>query len=235
MRRLICTVALLSATTAFAGPLAPGDVAYNPDLAGSTLVGDGGPYYTAGAPAWLNPANIALTQSSPIVGIPGFSEFRGTVESTAYYINGVDASGGIGLSYRIQLAADSAPRLVRAALAEDGWPGVTITDAGSDGSGASASAGGGVVWFDGDPYFIQRDSATSAPEWAYRLGSNGAVLNESQQSALIWFATDATATSQSAIALLDGGAAGAALVLSVPEPATLTLVSVALLSILRRR
>jgi hypothetical protein len=236
MRKIfaILAVAALS-TSAFAGVLNAGELFYNPALAGTGAVGQNGPYYTSGTPAWMTPANLHDSLSSPIQGIPGFAQFEGTVESYCYNIPG----GGLGIAYRINLAANSAPRLVRASVAASNWDTIQVSDAGADGSGASTPAANNPTWNDGDPYFIERDAVTAAPQWVFRLGTNGTVIDPNGSSALVWFETNGEYCVETSISLLDGGAAGAARVLTVgiPSPAAagLGMLGLALVSGLRRR
>lgn len=220
----------LTATTAWAG-LAIGEVRYNPDLSGSGQVGSAGPFYTDGTPAWLDPGNVIASMSSPISGVPGFGQFVGTVESRAYQ-NGAT----VGLSYEIVLEPNSADRLVRSSVGPAGWSGVMVPDAGSTGSGSSLATTGPVNWSDGDPHFVSRDAGTGAPYWQFRLGNNGTSINSGQESALIWFETNSTEIGETTITLQDGGVVGGALVLSIPEPASLSLLlGGAALFLIRRR
>lgn len=232
-------VAGISSSAALAN-LPLGGQWYNPALAGTGEVGDGGPYYTAGLPAWVNPGGLATALVSPIMGIPGFAAFTGTVESAVYYLNGVDSSAGIGFTYRINLAANSAPRLVRGSLGSPVWAGITIADAGADGTGNTAPGKGNTTWTNGDPYFIEREATTGAPAWVFRLGTDGTTIDAGQSSALVWFETDAQYFNDGgAISLLDGGAAGAAHVLTVgvpsPQAASLGVIGVLMAGMLRRR
>lgn len=220
MRRLLWVLACIGVgSSAFATVLGPGDILFNPALNGTGVPGSSGPFYTLGLPAWLAPANLAVSMSSPIAGIPGFSQFRGTVDSFGYYLNGSDTSSGVGVAYRILLTPNSAPNLVRASLGGINWFTPVISDAGSDESGVTSVTGGAQVWSDGDPYFIERDAFTGAPQWLFRLGANGTEIDPNQSSALVWFESAATVFAEVPIALLDGGAAGAARVITIPEPA----------------
>lgn len=235
----ISIVALAFAVPALAG-LNPGDQWYNPDLAGTGEIGDGGPYYTAGAPAWLNAGSLAASLSSPIAAVPGFPAFTGTVNSGVYYVNGSDNSGGLGFAYQINLAGNSANRLVRASLSSALWQFASIIDAGSDQSGNSTAATGNTVWSDGDPYFIEREATLGLPAWNFRFGNDGTRLDAGQSSAWVWFETDTMFISNGGtISLLDGGTTGAARVLTVgaipsPTAASLSLIGLAMLALRRR-
>lgn len=240
MKKTLFSLAAVAALAlpAFAG-LNMGDVQYNPALNGTGEIGSSGPFYTSGLPSWVNAQSLKNELVAPIQGIPGFSQFEGTVESAVYYVNGVDASGGLGFTYRINLSGNSAPNLVRASLAAQGWLSVNIFDAGSDGSGNTAAATGNTTWTNGDPYFIERDAIAGNPQWTFRLGTDGTTINPNQSSALVWLETDAEIWRESAISLLDGGAAGAARILTVaiPSPAAagLGMFGVAVLGAMRRR
>lgn len=227
------------AVAAFAAPsfaaLAPGQVLYNPQLNGTGEIGAGGPFYTSGAPAWLGGPLLA-SLVAPIAGIPGFLQFQGTVTSRVAQVS----PGVLGFAYQIQLNAQSAPNLVRAALNPIGWNGVNILDTGADGSGVSTNASGNTVWNDGDPYFIERAATPEEnPQWQFRLGSDGTQINKSNRSAWVWFEVQAQSWDDSTISLLDGGAAGASRVLTIviPSPAAagLGMLGLALVGALRRR
>ncbi len=238
MRKILGFVTALALAVPSFAALAPGGIEYNPDLAGSGEVGSTGPFYTSGLPAWLVPGGLAASMTGSIAGIPGFSDFSGGVDSYVYFVNGVDASGGLGFAYQINLDSSSAPNLVRASLAAAGWGTVAVTDNGSDNSGSS-TAKGTTSWTDGDPYFMERDAVGGNPQWQFRLGVNGTTINPGESSALVWFETDATFWTISSISLLDGGAAGAARVLTVgiPSPAAggLGLIGLVLVGRLFRR
>ena len=236
MRKLMMLLVVASAIPAFsAAPLSPGGVLYNPQLSGTGEIGSSGPFYSNSLPSWVNAGNLMHSLTSNIVGIPGFAAFQGTVQSWCYRL----ANGNTGLVYRINLNANSAPRLVRASVGSSGFAGVGVLDAGSDGSGTSTAGAGNTNWTDGDPYFIERDALGLSPQWVYRIGTDGTVLNPSNQSALVFFETDAPGCTEGAISLLDGGAAGAARILTVgipsPEAASLGITGLFLIGIVRRR
>ena len=236
MRKWLATAAAIISVAAFSATASAGfeigDLLYNPDLMGSGQVGTNGPFYVAGSPAWLNDANLVASMSSNIQSIPGFGQFRGTVDSFAYELDG----GGLGLAYRIVLNANSAPRLVRASIGPEGWDVAQIIAAGADGSGLSANAGNVLNWNDGDPYFIARDAVDASPYWQFRFANVGTVINNGQRSALIWFETRANTLGEDTITLQDGGVVGGARILSVPEPASMMLLASGFgIAVLRRR
>lgn len=235
MKRILATFAAAALSAAASAALPIGGLEFNPNLNGSGLPGTGGPFFTLGAPSWLAPGNLYSSLSSTIEGIPGFAQFEGTVDSAAYYLNGMDTSGGLGVVYRINLANNSASNLVRAALKQAEWALIDVALAGSDSSGNSSSLSGPVTWTNGDPYFIERDAFSGAPQWAFRIGVNGTDLDAGETSALVWFETDATEKMEGSIALLDGGAAGAARVIGIPEPTTLAGLGLLGLVAVRRR
>ncbi len=226
MRKVLMLVTALALAVPSLAGLGAGDILYNPDLDFSGLTGTDGPFYTDGLPSWAMPGGLVSSLTADISGVPGFDAYTGTVESYVYYVNGVDATGGLGFAYRINLAADSAGGLVRASLASANWAPVDISDAGSDNSGSSTfSDEATLAWDDGDPYFIERDAVGGNPQWQFRLGIDGTSLDPEGFSALVWFQTDATFFTTSSVSLLNGGAAGAARVLAVgvPTPAAVGL------------
>lgn len=243
MRKILGSLAILGLASIANAGLAIGDLQFNPDCAASGQIGDGGPYYVSGTPAWLNDANLIDSLTSPISGVPGFAQFAGFVDSFAYEItppSDAGDGGTVGFVYRIRLAGTGADRLVRAALNPEIWASIDVTEAGADASGISTAALGALNWTDGDPYFIGRDDEVGNPYWQFRLGNHGTVVNRNQNSALIFFATNAQPnqiTNLSQITLQDGGAVGGAQVISVPEPAAFALLGSGFLWLLvgRRR
>jgi hypothetical protein len=219
--------------------LNPGDTFQNPELV--TLP----PHYTSGLPAWYVGAPVAsLTgeMQPPTLGIP----FTGEVVSEVFFVNGLDASGGLGFAYQFKLRADfTADGMEAASMAPNGWGMFNIFDTGADGSGVSTPVPPGGMpppgfenWADGDPYSIQRDALTGAPEirWTGALG--GTELRGGQRSSIIWFETDAPEWTTSVVTLLDGGVGGSALILApIPEPTATVLgfVGLAAVALLKRR
>lgn len=216
---------LLSAGIAHAD-LNLGDNLQNPDLATQP------PFYTDGLPPWVGgtlAASLDSLISPPTLGTP----FVGIVHSEVWYVNGVDASGGLGFAYRFTLDPSySADGLESASFAPASWAAFTIFETGSDNSGTSTGVpapsippAGFTSWTDGDPYTIKRDPFTGAPEirWTGALG--GTTMEGGQTSALIWFETDATLWTDSIVTLLDGGVGGSARILVpfIPEPTGVVL------------
>ncbi|MDX2200147.1 MAG: hypothetical protein SF069_14390 [Phycisphaerae bacterium] len=236
MKRMLSIGMLVGSlsSAAWAGSLPIGGVEFNPFLEGQGITGNTGPFYTEGLPTWLTPGNLLASLSSPIQSISGFLQFRGTVQSFVYNIPFDGKFGGVGFAYRIILNSNSTNNLNRASLGPSFWETANIWDAGSDGSGVSSPVGTSVFWNDGDPFFIERDGFTGAPAWSLRLGTDGTELDAGNRSALVWFATDGVGWTQSDISLLDGGALGAARVLAIPEPATISLMLLALCGLRRR-
>ena len=227
-------LALAIALPASAAMLPMGGQHYNPVVSGTGQVGSAGPFYTAGTPAWLVPANLIASLSSPIMGVPGFSAYSGTVDSWIYNAG----LNRLGFAYRINLDAASAGRLVRASESNPFWQNVTVFDAGADGGGTSTPESG-LGWSNGDPFFIERESSLGTPAWDYRHSTCGTTLNPNQSSAIVWFETSARSYMQfGSISLIDGGALGAARILSVipaPQSALLGVVGVLMACVLRRQ
>lgn len=238
MRRATVTAALIASFT-FALPasadLLDGDNWQNPVIVSQP------PNYTAGLPGWYTGTpDAALT--SPISPFPLDTGFLGTVRSEVYFLNGVDASDGLGFAYQFNIdPAYQYDGLESASFAPGGWVGVTIFDAGADDSGLSTllptpsnPPAGFTSWIDGSPYTIRRDSNTSAPElrWTGTLG--GTTIEGGGTSAIIWFETDAATYGESFLTLLDGGSSGSAVIL-VPEPTAGLLMLAGVLALSRRR
>mgnify|MGYP001151004123 CR=1 FL=1 len=201
------------------------------------------PNYIVQLPPWYT-GTPDLSLDSPITPFPAASGFLGTVRSEVYYLNGVDASGGVGFAYRFIIdPAYAFDGLESASFDAAGWAGLNIFDFGADDSGSSTSLPvpgnpppGFTTWTHGSPYTIRRDANTSAPElrWSGALG--GTTIEGGGSSAIIWFETDATSVGTSIVTLLDGGSSGSAFVL-VPEPMSglLMLAGVLGLALRRRR
>jgi hypothetical protein len=108
------------------------------------------------------------------------------------------------------------------------WAGVTISDAGADGTGSSTPQGT-INWASGDPYDLDRDPSFSDPGIQFKVLSNGTELvsssTESDTSSTIWFATNAKSFRPTGVGLSDGGDTGTAQAYgpAVPEPSTLLL------------
>lgn len=236
MHKLIITLLAAALATPSFAALAPGMMLYNPELAGTGEVGSGGPFYNHLPQGWINPGNLLGSLSSPIVGVPGFAQFSGTVDSAVYQA----APGLLGFTYCIRLDGNSAANLVRASLAALGWTGVVVVDAGSDQSGNSTPGTGNTTWSDGAPYFIERAASPDEnPQWTFRLGTDGTTINANQHSAMVWFTVETEFWQRSTISLLDGGATGAARVLTIgipsPAAASLGMIGLAIVGSLRRR
>jgi len=155
----------------------------------------------------------------------------GTVTSTIWK----NALGQYTFEYQFNETGSS--QIETASFDSAAWVGVTITDAGSDGTGHSVRASGSsLTWTNGDPAYISRNSGTSAPyiSWSM-LSTYGTYLiggTNTGLSADIWFSTTATGWQWSDTSLQDSSATGEAVLLapgitpndfppSVPEPLTM--------------
>lgn len=225
LRRSLIGVAVLGATLAaqtgaFGMPVGLGE----PGTVTDPLVG--GTSYTVGAPSWLGNLTAAPTLTANMTG-----GWTGTATSNVIFLNGSDATGGLGFTYEFSVTSTvpALGELVRASLAPD-WAGVTFSDVGSiaGSAGSTTGASGVPSWTDGDPYSIRRDS-TGGVAINFRVDDTlssdtfGTSIGAGQTSALVWWETDAKTFAISSASLIDGGVGGAVAVYAVPEPATLLL------------
>jgi hypothetical protein len=159
------------------------------------------------------------------------NDWSGTATSNVYFVNGVDATGGLGFTYRFAVTSTTSAGegLVRVSFAPD-WAGVAFSDVGSDASGSATAGTGSLTWTDGDPYSISRNtggavSVNFAVDDA--TGGSGTLGNiifaPGDYSALVWWETDAHSFSISEAALIDGGLDGNVAVYAVPVPGAVLL------------
>lgn len=238
--RYAFALVVLATAAGVRADLNPGDNFQNPDLVALP------PNYTDGLPGWYGGSQAASLISAiapPTLGTP----FVGNVRSEVWFVNGVDASGGLGFVYQFTLDPSySADGLESASFSPAQWGLFTISDTGSDNSGTSSAVAppaippaGFTNWSDGDPYTIRRDAGTGAPEIRWTGTAGGTTIEGGQSSALIWFETNATMWTNGIVTLLDGGVGGSAIILTpaIPEPAgaTLGLLGLGLMTQIRRR
>jgi len=223
-------VVAIFGSAALASPLPPGS---SLDKPGTSPALPGPNYYTIGLPSYFLPVNLVTSLTAPIV--PSAGNITGTVISTVY-MNPSNSQ----LTFEYKFTNTGADELIRAAFDLSHWAGVTITDAGADGSGSSYAGTVLPTWTNGDPIFIGRD-ATAYPYIQWRADSKGTSLvgPSSGLSSNIWFSTNATAYQVGYTGLSDGGAISSANVLgpNVPEPITMVtlLLGMGGMAVRRRR
>jgi hypothetical protein len=210
---------------------------------------------------WLRPAGVPAYELAPIPA--GYTlqavdtltnantgQLAGTTISRIYK-NDVD--GTLLFSYQVDtspLAGGLAnqPAIKAADMDGSSWTGVTISRAGAAVTGITSGSGdSNPEWTDGSPYSISRSdpdladpNAAQSPKWLFQNGSQGTVIGFNNQSAEIWFATNATEKTKAFIGYLGQGSVGRAEVwvpVLVPDPASLALLGLATggLAIFRRR
>jgi hypothetical protein len=226
----LTAVLLGSASAARAqGPLTPGKSMVNPASPLSAV----SPIYTAGPiPASYN----ILVASTNFPYTPGGS-FSGFVVSKVFANN----AGQLAFSYtfnNLVVPGAAGTDIVRATVNDftNPWTGVNIFDAGADGSGHSTPVIGPFgAWANGNPFDIQRNAGNSGIGIDFSTLSSGTELLSppSDQSATIWLTTDATHFAPTKVGLSDNGSVGTGLAYApaVPEPATIFLVIVGMVSV----
>ena len=216
----LAMVAVFSAV-AFANSLAPG---VSLDMPGQGL---SAPNYTTGLPAYFLPANEVTSVVESIISIRG--HMVGTLQSTVYK----NPSNSL-LTFEYQFTNTGTSDLLAAEFDPTPWVGVTINDAGADGSGHSLAGSTSPDWTNGDPIFIGRDQS-SYPFIQWEASNQGTALigPSSGQSANIWLSTNATSYQMSYTSLSDGGAIASVDLLApgasstpaipavIPEPVTM--------------
>jgi hypothetical protein len=209
-----------------AAPLAPGTTVDNPDL-GVNATTD----FTVGTLIGTYPTMslIASVTNPMVVGSGGLT---GSVTTNVYE----DTSFAVGsrplaFEYIFDPNSSATDNLHSATLA--GYGLTTISDAGSDGSGTSAT-GPLPTWTDGDPHSLSRNALPGDGlriDWT--LAGSGTVLpadtvSTDYVSAAIWFVTNSLVYANQTVGLLDSGAVSYAGILApVPEPTSLALFGLA--------
>lgn len=217
---MVTVALLLAVASASAAPLNPGGTVYNPDV--TAVIPLFNPSYTlSGVPA--NYSTLVATLVSNYTG-----GFTGQMTSKVYE----DPNTG-WLAFVYYLNNTTSPEVDMEHFTVGNnivkpWSGVGIVDAGADSSGHS-TADGLINWTDGDPYDLVRDPASTGSGVGvnFSIGMGTRIVPTSNDSALIWFATDAKNFQITNVGLLDNGTIGAATAYApapaVPEPASWTL------------
>ncbi|HPD17946.1 MAG TPA: hypothetical protein PLE19_23660 [Planctomycetota bacterium] len=210
-RLLHCTVVVLLAL-AFAvaangpvlaaNPLPPGTSLFKP----GTVPPLGPPNYSTTLPSYFVAGNIV---GGPMASAyaPLTPDIAGVLTSTVYR----DPATGF-LGFRYHFTSTGASDLIRATIAGASWLGVTITNAGADGSGSSTAGTVAPFWTDGDPNFIQRNPVVFGDgltiQW--RALSRGTALRAGDSSSSIFIETNWETFQTVAVGLLDSGAVSTA-------------------------
>jgi hypothetical protein len=189
-------VVMVFGSAALADLLAPG---VSLDRPGQGL---SAPCYTAVLPSYFVPGNEVTSVTEPIVSYNG--HMAGTVVSTVY-----QNPSNSQLTFEYRFTDTGSSDLLCAEFDPTPWVGVTIYDAGADGTGTSVAETVSPDWTNGDPIFIGRDQS-SYPFFQWDANGQGTALlgPSSGASANIWLSTNGTGYQMSYTALLDGGAVG---------------------------
>jgi hypothetical protein len=169
---------------------------------------------------------------SPIIG----DEFLGSVTTQIFAEPG---TGFLTFQYRIELDDRNKAPVVRATMGD--WSGITILDAGADGSGMSGTFDPAPEWLDGDPLYIARDPFSQGLTFQWREGSPtgllGTVIGSGDTSSVLFFSTNVTQYVLGEIDLIDTAVTGEAQVfVPIPEPGSLGLILAgAAAALIRRR
>lgn len=209
---------VLLGSIAQAASLAPGDTLFKSDP--SVIYN---PKYTTTLPPFASGPNLVATLTAPLTG-----GFIGTMTSDVY---ADPANGNLAFHYTLTMSDMNTADVVRATMG--GWAGVTITDAGADASGNSGTFDPAPEWNDGDPFAISRDPTSQGLElqWRQALGPVlvGTVIGPGDLSSVSFFVTDAKQYTRGTIGLIDTTVIGASdVIVPLPEPASLALVTVGL-------
>jgi len=200
--RLVLALAITAVAPASAAALVPATTLFKP----GTSPALGPPDYSTVLPAYFVPVNVV---AGPMVSAyaPLTPSITGVLTSTVYRN---PATGFLGFQYHFTSTGVS--DLIRASMGGFAWTGVTIFNAGADGSGSSTPGTVAPFWSDGDPNFLLRDPVISGEgltiQW--RALSKGTALRAGNSSSLIFYETNWETVRVVNVGLIDSGAVSTA-------------------------
>jgi hypothetical protein len=220
-------VAVLSCAALANTPLPAGSGLYDTTLAGGPLH----PAYDTVFPSGLTKL-YSVTEAITATKSTLTAVMSGTVTSTVW------KNASNQLTFEYQFNEQGTSEIETASFDSTPWVGVTISDAGADGTGHSCpDSGSPYTWTNGDPATISRNAGTFAPYISWSQTPYGTYLiggANTGLSANIWFSTTDTGWAWSDTSLQDSSATGEVVLLapgstpaidppspSVPEPLTM--------------
>jgi len=230
-QRWITVVAVIAiATPAFAAAmLNPADELTRPDTATPAPITPGlaAPHYSDfGFTAGWVPAGYVYEPGLSVVGAAHSGDLQGMTDSLVYR-NTTDDT--LAFAYVVRADPGNQSFINHAELGGRVWKDIDIWDTGAVRDGLTGSGTVSPDWMTGEPNTIGRyetvTGESDAPYWDFSRMGVGTVIGPDDDSAEVWFFTNAKDVMTAYIAYSGPGATGVAEVVVpvIPDPATLAL------------